>query len=40
MSQDEDFETKYEFSRVQSEMDNMRILKFNIVKCIEVVKIS
>ena len=39
MSQDNDFETKSEFSRGQSKIDDMEILKQNIVKCIEVMKI-
>ncbi len=36
---DYDVETKYEFSCGKSEIDDMEILKQNIVKCIEVVKI-
>jgi hypothetical protein len=36
---DYDFKTKYEFSCGKSEIDDMEILKHNIVKCIEVVKI-
>jgi hypothetical protein len=39
MVQDNDFKIKYEFSRGQPKIDDMKILKQNIVKFIEFVKI-